>query len=48
MINKQVLASVLEQCNERTVFEIVDNVADNDNVRDAYNSDSKEIIINVK
>lgn len=48
MIIKQVLASVLEQCNERTVFEIVDNVADNDNVRDAYNSDSKEIIINVK
>lgn len=48
IIIKQVLASVLEQCNERTVFEIVDNVADNDNVRDAYNSDSKEIIINVK
>ena len=48
MLIQQVLASVLEQCNKRTVFEIVDNVADNDNVRDAYNSDSKEIIINVK
>ena len=48
MIIKQVLASILEQCNERTVFEIVDNVADNDNVRDAYNSDLKEIIIDVK
>lgn len=48
MIIKQVLANILEQCNERTVFEIVDYVADNDNVRQAYNSDSKEIIIDVK
>ena len=48
MIIKQVLASVLEQCNEHTVFEIVGNVTDNDNVRNAYNSDSKEIMINIK
>ena len=48
MIIKQVLANILEQCNKRTVFEIVDYVADNNNVRDAYNSDSKEIIINIK
>ena len=48
MIIKQVLASVLEQCNERTVFEIVDYVANHDEARDAYNSDSKEIIIDVK
>ena len=48
MIIKQVLASVLEQCNERTVFEIVDYVANHDEARDAYNSDSKEIIIDIK
>lgn len=48
MIIKQVLASVLEQCNERTVFEIVDNVIDRDDWRDTYNSDSKEIIIDIK
>lgn len=48
MLIQQVLASVLEQCNERTVFEIVDYVIDRDDWRDAYNSDSKEIIINVK
>lgn len=48
MIIKQVLASILEQCNERTVFEIVDYVANHDEARDAYNSDSKEIIIDIK
>lgn len=48
MIIQQLLASILEQCNERTVFEIVDNVANHDETRDAYNSDSKEIIITVK
>lgn len=48
MIIQQLLASILEQCNERTVFEIVDYVANHDEVRDAYNSDSKEIIIDVK
>lgn len=48
MIIQQLLASILEQCNERTVFEIVDYVANHDEVRNAYNSDSKEIIIDVK
>lgn len=48
MIIQQLLASILEQCNERTVFEIVDYVANHDEVRDAYNSDSKKIIIDVK
>lgn len=48
MIIKQVLASILEQCNKHTVFEIVGNVADNNNVRDAYNSNSKEIVIDIK
>lgn len=48
MLIQQVLTSVLKQCDERTVFEIVGNVADNNNVRDAYNSDSKEIIIDIK
>lgn len=48
MIIQQLLASILEQCNERTVFEIADYVANHDEVRDAYNSDSKEIIIDVK
>lgn len=45
---QQVLTSVLEQCNDRTVYQIVENVIDRDDWRDAYNSDSKEIIINVK
>lgn len=48
MIIQKLLASILEQCNERTVFEIVDYVANHDEARDAYNSDSKEIIINIK
>ena len=48
MIIQQLLASILEQCNERTVFEIVDNVLDRDEWREANNSDSKEIIITVK
>lgn len=48
MIIKQFLENILEQCNERTVFEIVDYVANHDEARDAYNSESKEIIITVK
>lgn len=48
MLIQQVLASVLEQCNDRTVFQIVENVIDRDDWRDAYNSDSKELIIDVK
>lgn len=48
MLIQQVLTSILEQCNEQTVFEIVDYVANLDEARDAYNSDSKEIIITVK
>ena len=48
MIIKQFLESILEQCNERTVFEIVDYVANCNEVRSAYDSDSKEIIINIK
>ena len=48
MIIQQVLASVLEQCDTRTVFEIVDNVINRDEWRNAYNSDSKEIIIDIK
>ena len=48
MIIQQLLASILEQCNERTVFEIVDNVLDRDEWREANNSDSKEIMIDVK
>jgi hypothetical protein len=48
MIIQKLLASILEQCNERTVFEIVDYVANNDNVREAYDSDSKEIVIDIK
>lgn len=48
MIIQKLLASILEQCNERTVFEIVDYVANCDEVRSAYNSDSKEIIIDIK
>lgn len=48
MLIQQVLASVLEQCNDRTIFQIVENVIDRDDWRDAYNSDSKELIIDVK
>lgn len=48
MIIQQLLASILEQCDKRTVFEIVNYVADFDNVRKAYNNDSKEIIIDIK
>lgn len=48
MLIQQVLTSVLKQCDERTVFQIVENVIDRDDWRDAYNSDSKEIIIDVK
>ena len=48
MIVQQLLARILEQCNERTVFEIVDNVINRDDWRDACDSDSKEIIINIK
>lgn len=48
MLIKQLLASILEQCNERTVFEIVDYVANNDKVREAYDSDVKEIMIDIK
>lgn len=48
MIIQQLLASILEQCHERTVFEIVDNVLDRDEWHNANNRDSKEIIINIK
>lgn len=48
MIIQQLLASILEQCNERTVFEIVDNVLDRDEWREAHNSESKEIVIDIK
>lgn len=48
MIIQQLLASILEQCNERTVFEIVDNVLDRDEWHNADNRDSKEIVINIK
>lgn len=48
MIIKQFLENILEQCNERTVFEIVNYVANCDEVRSAYDSDSKEIIIDIK
>ena len=48
MIIQKLLASILEQCNERTVFEIVDNVIERDEWRDAQNSDSKEIMIDIK
>ena len=48
MIIQQLLASILEQCHERTVFEIVDNVLDRDEWREACDSDSKEIMINIK
>lgn len=48
MIVRQLLASILEQCNERTVFEIVDNVIDRDDWREAFDSDLKEIMIDIK
>lgn len=48
MIIQQLLASILEQCDKRTVFEIVNYVANFDNVHKAYNNDSKKIIINIK
>lgn len=48
MIVQQLLASILEQCNERTVFEIVDNVIDRNEWREACDSDSKEIMIDIK
>ena len=48
MIIQQLLASILEQCHERTVFEIVDNVLNRDEWRETHNSESKEIVIDVK
>lgn len=48
IIIQQLLASILEQCNERTVFEIVGNVLERDEWGKAHNSDSKEIMIDVK
>lgn len=48
MLIQQVLASILEQCHERTVFEIVDNVIKRDEWHEANNSDSKEIVIDIK
>lgn len=48
MIIQQLLASILEQCHERTVFEIVDNVLDRDEWREVHNSESKEIVIDIK
>ena len=48
MIIQKLLASILEQCNKRTVFEIVDNVLDRDEWRKACDSDSKEIVIDIK
>ena len=48
MIIQQLLASILEQCNERTVFEIVDNVIERDEWHEANNSDAKEIMIDIK
>lgn len=48
MIVQQLLASILEQCHECTVFEIVDNVLDRDEWREAYDSDAKEIMIDIK
>lgn len=48
MIVQQVLASILEQCDTRTVFEIVDNVINRDEWHNAHNHDSKKIIINIK
>ena len=48
MLIQQLLANILEQCNKRTVFEIVDYVANNDKVREAYDSNVKEIMIDIK
>ena len=48
MIIQQLLVSILEQCNERTVFEIVENVIERDEWRKACDSDSKEIVIDIK
>ena len=48
MIIQKLLASILEQCHERTVFEIVDNVIERDEWHEANNSDSKEIVIDIK
>lgn len=48
MIIQQLLASILEQCDKRTVFEIVDNVINRDEWRNAHNHDSKGIIIDIK
>lgn len=48
MLIQQLLASILEQCNERTVFEIIDYVIDRDEIRNAYEHDSKEIVIDIK
>ena len=48
MIIQKLLASILEQCNERTVFEIVDNVIERDEWRKACDSNSKEIMIDIK
>lgn len=48
MIIQQLLASILEQCHECTVFEIVDNVIERDEWRDACDSNSKEIMIDIK
>lgn len=48
MITQQLLASILEQCNEHTVFEIIDNVIERDEWRKACDSNSKEIMIDIK
>lgn len=48
MIVQQLLVSILEQCNERTVFEIVDKVLDCDEWREAFDSELKEIMIDIK
>lgn len=48
MIIQQLLASILEQCNEHTVFEIVDNVIERNEWRKACDSNSKEIMIDIK
>lgn len=48
MIIQQLLASILEQCHERTVFEIIGNALERDEWYKAHNSDSKEIMINIK
>ena len=48
MIIRQLLATILEQCYERTVFEIVDNVIERNDWHEAFDRDSKEIMIAVK